>query len=72
MVAFFAILIIGNFPRALFDFKVGVMRWRWRVGFYAYCSACTGGPSGVAYASPMRDEYPPFRLDQDARALENN
>jgi hypothetical protein len=48
IVAWFAILFTGTYPRGLFDFVVGVFRWGNRVTSYAFAL--------------VTDQYPPFRL----------
>lgn len=48
VIAWFAILFTGRFPRAMFGFLVGVTRWTYRV---------------QAYVVLLRDEYPPFSMD---------
>jgi hypothetical protein len=48
VIAWFAILFTGRYPRGLFDFVAGVIRWQNRVTSYAYIL--------------VTDRYPPFSL----------
>jgi len=52
VIAFFAILFTGKYPKGLFYFNAGILRWLWRVGFYSYQALGT-------------DKYPPFGIDPD-------
>ena len=52
IIAFFSILFTKKYPKSLFEFNTGVLRWSWRVGFYSYEALGT-------------DKYPPFSLEPD-------
>jgi len=50
VVAWIIVIITGRYPRGLFNFVVGVLRWSWRVQAYAFVLAT--------------DKYPPFSLNE--------
>ncbi|GGJ23131.1 DUF4389 domain-containing protein [Paenarthrobacter histidinolovorans] len=51
LIALLTLLFTGSYPRPLFAFIMGINRWVYRV---------------LIYGALLRDEYPPFRLDQGA------
>ena len=56
VLAWFGILFTGNYPRGMFAFATGVMRWHYRV---------------LAYFASYNDRYPPFALSRDAGSAGN-
>jgi hypothetical protein len=51
VIAWFAILLTGRYPKPLFDYVVGVTRWSLRVSAYAFLL--------------VTDRYPPFSLSEE-------
>ena len=51
VIAWFGILFTGSYPRGLFGFTTGVMRWHYRV---------------AAYFASLNDRYPPYALSAEA------
>src|SRR5690606_5033530 len=51
VVAWFAVLVTGRYPRGLFGFVAGITRWRYR---------------SAAYLASFTDHFPPYSLEADA------
>jgi hypothetical protein len=49
IIAWFTILFTGRYPKGIFEFTVGILRWAFRVSAYALLL--------------VTDKYPPFSLE---------
>src|SRR4051794_41971839 len=64
VVAFAAIVITGRYPRGIFGFNLGVLRWTWRGSFYGYNPLGTHPypplppPPAPGYPAPLGIDYP--------------
>jgi hypothetical protein len=53
LVAYLAVLFTGRYPRAIYAYNLGVLRWNWRVNYYRHQALGTD-PTSAAYECPPR------------------
>ncbi len=56
VIAWFAIILTGNYPRGMFQFSVGVQRWYFR---------------SMGYLASFNDRYPPYSLSEESGPASN-